>query len=29
VTDKGRKKAISDGVHVSVVLDMVSGNTSK
>ena len=26
---KGRKKAISDGVNVSVVLDMVSGNTCK
>ena len=26
---KGKKKAISDGVNVSVVLDMVSGNTSK
>lgn len=24
---KGKKKAISDGVNVSVVLDMVSGNT--
>ena len=26
---KGKKKAISDGVNVSVVLDMVSGNTCK
>ena len=26
---KGKKKAISDGVNVSVVLDMVSGNTYK
>ncbi|RDY30241.1 hypothetical protein CG710_015605 [Lachnotalea glycerini] len=26
---KGKKKSISDGVNVSVVLDMVFGNTSK
>lgn len=26
---KRRKKAISDGVNVSVVLKLVSGNTSK
>ncbi|OPJ65208.1 hypothetical protein [Clostridium oryzae] len=26
---KGKKKAISDGMNVSVVLDMVSGNTSE
>ena len=26
---KGKKKAISDGVNVSVVLDMVYGNTCK
>lgn len=29
VTRKTYKKAISDGVNVSVVLDMVCGNTSE